>query len=249
MISVFLRGQFGNTLFELATAKYLSEINNCEFIGYIYQLSIENRYKDIIATFPEVYNQFNNVHDIYVDSDYQIINENNYENILYINNSQLLVLRDYFQDMKYWNYDRDWCKKLFNIEPIYSDSLGIHLRLNEYNKHYSDFINHRLIDFCNKFNNMKILIFTDNNDIFINNYSHIIEELPANVTIINKDTNTEFRMLAGCSYIAMGLSTWSWWASYLGNPQKIFYYAESYKFIEKIRNFSKTLKFMDIEII
>ena len=108
----------------------------------------------------------------------------------------------------------------------------MHIRANEkayFNKDRQVFLTN---DFNNILKHNNIIIFTDNTiklSMFLKKYNLY----KSNIHIVSNDMLTDFYLLNKAKKIYIGMSTFSWWASYLNKSNNIYISKYMYNFVKK----------------
>jgi len=238
-----LNGQFGNQLFQIATAVALAKENNCDLyfpdFDHVNAAHLQPREidKNYHALFYRISNRvaFANPTSIYYEPEFA------YQPIPYQPDMEIC---GYFESEKYFGKYRDLLLELFappqNIEEDlkkdfsslieHPNTVGLHVRT-----FYRDFINcNSDYGFYNAFQppdmeyyKQAIDLF-DRNSLFVVFSDHInwckkqFKGIDRNILFIEgQDHLHDFYLLSKCKNIIVGSSTFSWWAAYLNqNPSK-----------------------------
>jgi glycosyltransferase involved in cell wall biosynthesis len=246
-IIVNTQGGLGNLLFEIANGLSLSIDNNIEMC-IIYNSEDEKRgtvFRHRI--FDNIY-RIKNINDIKLIT----INENNYmyNKIENIKSNKNYILNGYFQSLYYFKhnfnkindildkYYLDIAKTIFkklNLEKIIT--IAVHFRYTDYledNYHYNlpeeyylNILNEIYGEYLDQDVEIKILIFTDDINIFKENNSNIINIynniLYVNDIIDRQNDETDMFLISLCDYIICANSTFSLWGSYFSdNKTKVY---------------------------
>lgn len=218
MITIELRGRLGNQMFQYSIARLIAEKN-----GYNFYLTKEkNQNKQNISDYfnLDMGNADGLIRNIYIENSDQIYDPNLF------NISDFTSLSGFFQTEKYFlshqEKIKDWFKikktnevqEILNKYPI-DEYCYIHFRGGDYKdmrnwslpKKYYD-------DAMNKISgNLKFLIITD--DI------KLASEFFPNIAMMSNDMMVDFALLYYSKFCIISNSSFSWWAAWLSNKEKI----------------------------
>lgn len=225
MITVQLLGRTGNNMFQIATAMNLAKRNNTiakywgddSYINGFKLKGIEKTNKPNKKKYVE--KSFN------YDKDFENINDGT-------------NIEGYFQSEKYFSNIKDEIKRCFSFnfqivnnttkhkDGAYKSilkgemSTAIHVRRTDYLKHpkiYSE-LNKKYYDSCLECisEKGKVLVFSDDIKWCQSQFDKSFE-------YINMKPIESMYLMSRCSNIIMANSTFSWWAAWIGTPQKVIY--------------------------
>jgi hypothetical protein len=127
----------------------------------------------------------------------------------------------YFQDLKWFEKYEDKIREMFNVGIGSIDKVAIHLRCTDYFQLEHQYPNLSKTDYYQKaiehFPNAEFIIFSD--DIPYCKKLPIFQDERFSFSE-DKDEIQDFNLMASCKGIIMANSTFSFWASYLGDKDK-----------------------------
>lgn len=210
MIQVLYSGGLGNNLFQYALGRILAEE-----LGYELKA-------DPINGFPGTYEKVSGEsyeEEIIYNGHYIDIKE-----ILKNKPKKCIVLDGFFQQSKYYEPYKSRIKNWFRMEegpsPMDKNDLLVHIRRGDYFIAKSFLPMEFYSTVVNKQQFHRIFVCTDNpRDQFVRKF---IKE-NNNASILSKPTLEEFRIMVSANNICISQSTFSWWAAFLSNANKIYY--------------------------
>jgi hypothetical protein len=133
----------------------------------------------------------------------------------------------YFQNYHSFKKYKDDIKYYFALEPIstYNNTLAVHIRLDDMPQQFRCSLDYyyKCIETstCEK-----VLVFTDEPyNSFIEHlkqkYKHLSVDYSHNHT--GRNNRDVLSVMSSCKELAISKSTFSWWAAYLGNAEKVYY--------------------------
>lgn len=212
------RGQMGNHLFQIAAALHIAMHNSARvvlppvFTTLPVSSLIETSGFSVGSVVPLHTFQERSFTDYYVPtlgSDTNILALDGYfQNRLYLNGIQPLVLKQHS------SFDK------------YSDYIGIHVRRGDYlamndiyNVLSSDYFFKNALSLINKTYKPKVVVCSDDIDWCKSNLK--IDGIP--IVFSQNDEITDFNILAGCRKLIMSNSTFSWWCAQFGNKTDVIF--------------------------
>jgi len=221
MIEINYLGRFGNQLFQYAIGRVISEKKNLSVISGNYgdpeekEISIfkssEQEQRIIVQDNPLVIRGFK--------LDYDEIFEHNGKYILY----------GYFQDYENILPYKDFIKSLYNFEKkkdLYSDEfIAVHIRLTDYYTSGGSLDMDYYMDVIEQSQKIPVIYTDDSNNPCI----QIIKDT-YNCKVHNNSSWIDFVELSSYKHICISQSSFSWWAAWLSNAEKIYYPLSSKKY-------------------
>lgn len=188
-------GRLGNQLFEIAVLFGIAFKTNRSV-----SLPSDWRYRDV---FPIPQHHFEIGHNV-------LYNEYRYLGHLYEDPpGGNIDLKGWFQSYKYFHYKRDFIMKIFTPKEIQKiDYCAIHVRRTDYLGFGWEIDKKYYIDNIKKYNENKILVFSDDIAWCKNQFGSDFE-------YSEEDEITELYRMASCKRIIAANSSYSWWACYL----------------------------------
>jgi len=221
MITVELRGRLGNQMFQYGITRIIAEKNNYNF----YLTKEKNGNGQNISDY---FDLDMGINDGPIRNSYHENNNQVYDLNLF-NISNFTCLNGFFQTEKYFLGHEEKLKKWFNITKtdIVNEILEkyptneycyIHFRGGDYKdmgdwllpKNYYETAINKIKEYDN---NLKFLIITDDID-FANQFFNDID-------IISNDMMVDFSLLYHSKFCIIPNSSFSWWASWLSDKEKI----------------------------
>ncbi len=182
---------------------------------------------------------------------FNIIDESQYDQFLtkkYLNRS--IIFDGYWQSEKYFRSNKNEIKSIILGKDFIkdkdiknNDSVALHIRLGDYLDFNISKKNHLVCDFewylkainflCKKNSNFKFVIFTDDPDYVKFNF-----KLPSNIKFIISEKNSEpyidLLRISNFKHFIISNSSYSWWASYLGEEENSFVVAPKYWYPKRL---------------
>lgn len=127
----------------------------------------------------------------------------------------------YLQDPKYFDKYRNEIKQMFGEGISIDNRIAIHVRRGDYvnNPFYVDLIKTNYYgDAASKFPNERFLIFSDDINWCKEYFEHWNSDFSS-----EKSEEEDLKLMASCKGIIMANSSFSWWAAYLSDAEKIIY--------------------------
>lgn len=209
MIIVNNRGRLGNSLFQYAFARIIHEKTGQRLVPQWKNNKIPE-IKVIEGTIKKNYSLIKD-YDEY---------EGNIINIDEITQHNCgFILDGFFQHKSYYESRRNMIKSwLFDVKKTELDTVAIHLRFDDYTQ-----INWHLpesyYDECLKLSSSKkLLIFTDDP-----NHNYVKKMISLGGELSNLSDVDDLKKMASCNEIIMSRSSYSWWAAFLSNADKIYF--------------------------
>ena len=136
------------------------------------------------------------------------------------NNNENWIVNGYFQNGDFFGDKRDIIKTFFNLPKlnINKDDIVIHCRLTDFSGQNSIIHPDWYLNILEKENFNKLYIVTDDPSSI--NFFKFFEKFKP--IIISKSGKEDFHFLMSFEKIICSLSTFCWWAAYLGNAKKIY---------------------------
>ena len=180
-----------------------------------------------------------------------IINENQYEYIHeYLNKGRSFIIDGYWQSEEYFLKHKNDIKNILNINSKHKTNkekrkyqkVAVHIRLGDYinskqgiNNHlvcdinwYKKAINY-LKDYDNEF---LFTVFSDNKEIIKNQFKNYTN-LEINQSDYSKNAYEDLYEMATFDHFIISNSSYSWWASYLGEKENSIIIAPEYWYKDK----------------
>lgn len=206
-------GRFGNNLFQYAAGIVVSELTNLKIqtskIGHFEAYDINNKK--------------NEIHNNEIT-----IGQKNLLDIEQIKNHKgSFCLSGFFQDYRNFVNHKNLIKQNYSFKKIdienNENSLCLHLRLTDYCDINFCLPNDFIIDTVNNLNYEVVNIVSD--DKSSNIVKYITKNLNKKVNIVNTKNNEweDFVFIASSKNIFISMSTYSWWAAFLSDANKIFF--------------------------
>lgn len=216
MISVELKGRFGNHLFQYALCRIVAEKNNYNFcIPNGDFLGVNSVYGGWLGR-----KLFKCSHGLKYERQSNSFNEGNVFSEDVFNIPDSTHLNGYWQSPKYFKGYEEKIRKWYHIEKpeseyINSDYCVIHLRAQDGYLRDNYVLPKLYFDtaksYIKKINpHIKFVVVTDNLDMAKHYFSGDI--------IIKNDMKLDFQILLYSKYKIISNSSFSWWASWLGIP-------------------------------
>jgi hypothetical protein len=214
-IRIHYKGRFGNNLFQFAVAMIISEMKNLQInarkVGHFSPLDI-NKNKEYNDSSELTIGQTNLI-------DFDAIKKHNGG----------FYLDGFFQDYRNFVNHKNIIKENYSFEKIHiqnnDESLCIHLRLTDYLDYSFALPNDFVIESINHLNYPILNIVSDSK--FDKNIAHIINKINKSIKVnVVEPKNNEwedFLFIASSKNIFMSMSTYSWWAAFLSDADKIFF--------------------------
>lgn len=182
---------------------------------------------------------------------FNIIDESQYEECLsktFLNRS--FIFNGYWQSEKYFYRNRDeiksflLSKKLSKAKPLKNDeNVALHIRLGDYINFDITKKNHLVCDFgwylkainflLRKNSNFNFVIFTDDPD-YVSCYFKLPNNIKYSISEKNSDPHIDLIRISNFNHFIISNSSYSWWASYLGEDQNSFVVAPKYWYPKKL---------------
>jgi len=180
-----------------------------------------------------------------------IINENQYEYIHeYLNKGKSLIIDGYWQSEEYFLNHKVDIKNILNINSKPSSNkekrkyqkVAVHIRLGDYINSKQGRNNHLVCDinwYKKAINYLKdydseflFTIFSDNKELIKNQFKNYTN-LEINQSDYSKDAYEDLYEMATFDHFIISNSSYSWWASYLGEKENSIIIAPKYWYKDK----------------
>lgn len=211
MIVIQYLGKFGNNLFQYAFGRLLA-------ISFNYSLG-----SDLIEN--HVITAHDNVKGLSYSNDPTVISDINQPGNFFPSQleERLYILYGYFQNIDYYRNRRKLVQSFFNYRkpPVNKNDIVLHVRLGDYKyfgpkgivihpQYYLDVLKKEEFD--------KIYIVTDdpNDTDYFRHFRYF------NPAIINSSVKDDFYFIMSFDKVIMSNSTFSWWATFLGDASTIY---------------------------
>lgn len=216
--------RMGNRMFTYALGRIIAERKGWELIA------------DPLPNFPNTFNhkRLSDILELEIPLSIRNTCGNNKLNYETIDNHKGDIIVDSFgqQSKHYINY-RDEIREWFKIEnniKVDHDELVIHIRETDY-KIIGAYLGEKFyLDMIKKLNFKKNTIVTDNcksdlNEKLLNIGCTVFSTTPiSQFKIFNDDPiMNDFKYIMNANNILLSPSSFSWWATFLGTPQKVYF--------------------------
>ena len=180
-----------------------------------------------------------------------IINENQYEYIdKYLKKSRSFIIDGYWQSEQYFLSHEFEIKKTLNKDSKLSitnqksknQKVAVHIRLGDYINSKEGIENHlvcnidwykKAINYLKDYNEkLHFTIFSDNKDLLKNEFKNF-SNLEINQSDYSKDAYEDLYEMAKYDHFIISNSSYSWWASYLGEKENSKIIAPKYWYKNK----------------
>lgn len=130
-----------------------------------------------------------------------------------------MFIDGFFQHKSYYENRRNQIKSwLFDQKITKQNTVGIHLRFGDY-KEINWTLPEEYYDSCIVDSNMSnILIFTDEQQ-----HPYVQKLLKKGASLSGMSEEEDLKELASCQKIIMSRSSFSWWAAFLSNAEKVYF--------------------------
>lgn len=148
----------------------------------------------------------------------------NYDEIPY--HPGKITLHGYFQSLKYFEDIKDEFISLLELPEINNElinysSVGIHMRRGDYLKYqniYYQCDKNYFTEFFEEYKDKQIYVYTDSPEKVLEEFSQFDFKL-----VVGESELKDFASLSKHEIIIGSNSTFSWWASLIGNPKKTIF--------------------------
>lgn len=235
-ISCNLQGGLGNQLFQIFTAISTALDNNYKFVfNYLMPKNLKDHasksYRDSIFRFIRRMELNKKQWNIYNEISF------NFNKINIDKNLDNILLNGYFQSYKYFDHNKKKILKYLNMEEnkylknyncitkiLGENTVAIHVRRGDYLDY--PLYHYNLTEIYYKkalrhFNNQKFSFIIFSDDIEYCKNSKIFDKLNKIHFVEEKDTIFNFYLMMFCQNIILSNSSFSWWATYLSNKNKV----------------------------
>jgi len=218
MVHVEYIGGMGNNMFQYALGRIIADNKN-------YNLLVSNE-GQLSRFFKNAVNITDRQH--FNDPQLQIgydtdVGPQNYIERRVTDFTGRIFVKGFFQKQKFFNAYKDQIKKWFETdvelqkEPE-TDAIVLHVRLGDYLGLGWQLDPNIFIDILRKEKYSKYYIVTDDPN---NGAIHHILQSVNGGEVVSTDTITDFEFLRKSSKLVISHSSYSWWASFLGNAKKV----------------------------
>jgi len=209
VIIVNKKGRLGNSLFQYTFGRIIHEKTGQKLFTHLKNSNIPE-IKDIEGIIKPNYLLLKD----YAECEGNIIN---IDEIIQYNCG--FILDGFFQHKSYYESRRNEIKSwLFDIKKTELDTAAVHLRFDDYTQ-----INWHLPESyyneCLKLSSSKkLLIFTDDP-----HHNYVKKLISLGGELSNLSDIDDLKKMASCNEIIMSRSSYSWWAAFLSNANKVYF--------------------------